>query len=115
VFLTDQKLSPAEVKDRLFIARSGDKGSHAPLGATVTGSSPTGTVTWFDGSTLLGSATLVSGSASLTVNFTTPGTHLITLVYSGDSHNTSSSATQTVQVLIPPEQLIPMLRMLLDD
>jgi len=28
VFLTDQKLSPAEVKDRLFIGRSGDKGSH---------------------------------------------------------------------------------------
>ena len=28
VFLTDQRLSPAEVKDRLFIGRSGDKGSH---------------------------------------------------------------------------------------
>lgn len=28
VFLTEQKLSPAEVKDRLFIGRSGDKGSH---------------------------------------------------------------------------------------
>jgi hypothetical protein len=28
VFLTEQKLSPSEVKDRLFIGRSGDKGSH---------------------------------------------------------------------------------------
>lgn len=28
VFLTDQRLSPGDVKDRLFIGRSGDKGSH---------------------------------------------------------------------------------------
>lgn len=28
VFLTDQRLSPVDVKDRLFIGRSGDKGSH---------------------------------------------------------------------------------------
>lgn len=28
VFVTDQKLTPSEVKDRLFIGRSGEKGSH---------------------------------------------------------------------------------------
>ena len=28
MFLADQQLSPAEVKDRLFIGRSGEKGSH---------------------------------------------------------------------------------------
>ena len=85
------------------------------LSATVSGSSPTGTITWLDGTTLLGSTTLVSGSATLSMTFSTPGTHIITVSYSGDAHNAPSSTTQTLTVLIPPEQLIPILQLLDDD
>ena len=85
------------------------------MSATVNGSSPTGYVSWFDGTTLLGSTTLVSGSASLSATFTTPGTHLITVSYSGDARNAPSSTTQALMVLIAPEQLVPILDLLLND
>lgn len=90
-------------------------GRPATLRATVTGSSPTGTVTFYAGSTLLGTAAMTAGTASLTVTFTKPGTHTITINYSGDASNAPSSSTVTLNVLIPPEQLVPILNLLLDD
>jgi RHS repeat-associated protein len=61
---------------------------------------PTGTVTFKDGSTTLGSATLSNGTASLALTSLAVGSHGITESYSGDSHftaSTSSTLTQTVQ------------------
>jgi uncharacterized protein (TIGR03118 family) len=46
--------------------------------------SPTGTVTFLDGSTALKPVPLVNGSASLNTFFTTAGVHAITAEYSGD-------------------------------
>jgi len=60
----------------------------------------TGTVTFLDGSTTLGSATLVSGYASFVTSGLNKGTHTITAAYSGDSkYNaaTSPPLTQAVQ------------------
>jgi hypothetical protein len=63
---------------------------------------PTGSVTFADGSTVLGSATLVSGGGGDQATFTTPfttGTHWITATYDGDADfasSTSSSATLAV-------------------
>jgi hypothetical protein len=51
----------------------------------------TGTVTFFDGSTQIGQASLSSGSATIRVAFSTPCTHLLTAVYSGDSFNSGTS------------------------
>jgi hypothetical protein len=54
---------------------------------------PTGKVVFLDGKTLLGTAWLVNGQATLTVSNLTAGTHSIRVVYDGDvSFNPSASA-----------------------
>lgn len=50
--------------------------------ASATSGTPTGTITFLDGSTVLGTATLnAAGVATLTVSFATPGTHPLTATY----------------------------------
>jgi hypothetical protein len=62
--------------------------------------SPTGTVQFREGSTVLGTGTISSsGTASFSSSALSPGTHAITAVYSGDSvydASTSAALTQTV-------------------
>lgn len=82
----------------------------SPLGQAVTFSSsvtaapaagiPTGTVTFFDGGTALGTSQVVNGLASISVSTLTVGSHLITSSYSGDARFKASASpifTQTVQ------------------
>ena len=72
------------------------------LTATVSSSAttPTGSVTFFEGSTVLGTATLSSGTGSITVAALPIGSNPITAIYSGDgSYNgaTSPSVNEVVQ------------------
>lgn len=90
-------------------------GKPTTLAATVNGNSPTGTMSFYDGSTLLGTANLVAGTGSINTSISTVSTHTITIVYSGDANNAASTATVTLNVMLPPEQLIPILQLLLDD
>jgi hypothetical protein len=63
---------------------------------------PSGTVTFYDGATSLGSATLSGGQATLTTSALIVGSHSITAAYSGDSsffQNTSAPLTQVVNVV----------------
>lgn len=60
---------------------------------------PTGQVTFMDGSTTLGTAALSSGTASLTVGNLQVGAHSITATYSGDAAFTSSSSTAITQTV----------------
>jgi probable HAF family extracellular repeat protein len=61
--------------------------------AAVTGSNPTGTIQFKDGSTSLGApVAMSSGAASLTTSSLAGGTHSITAVYSGDSANSASTS-----------------------
>jgi hypothetical protein len=74
-----------------------------PLTLTATASStlrtPTGTVTFLDGTASLGTIALTGGVATLTTSSLAVGSHSITAVYSGDSNFTSqTSAASTVQV-----------------
>ena len=75
--------------------------------ATVSASTgtPTGTVTFLDGATSIGTATLDStGAGSFTTSALAVGTHAITASYSGDSNfnaNTSSPFTQIVNLDVP--------------
>jgi sugar lactone lactonase YvrE len=75
------------------------------LTATVTNSqvgTPTGTITFTDGATQLGTAPLsASGSATLTLPGLLAGPHTLVATYSGDADNfaaTSPSLTQTINL-----------------
>jgi RHS repeat-associated protein len=65
------------------------------LTALITGSgpTPTGTVTFKDGSTTLGTANVVNGYASYPVSFAATGKHSFTAVYNGDNSNASSTSS----------------------
>jgi len=70
--------------------------------ATVTPPGATGSVTFMDGETTLGSAPLVAGSATYATATLTVGTHAITAVYGGDGiygASTSPILSQTVSGL----------------
>lgn len=78
-------------------------GQPITLTATVSctaGGAPTGTVTFSEGATTIGTVPLNgSGSASLTVNGLSPGSHTYTAQYTGDNNcaaSTSNAVTVTV-------------------
>ncbi len=75
--------------------------------ATVAGvapapGTPTGSVAFRDGSTLLGTSTLNgSGVATLTISSLGTGTHPITAVYGGDANFSTSTSASVAQVVQP--------------
>lgn len=72
--------------------------------ATVSGSGgvPTGTVTFYNSTTSLGTGTLAAGVATLTTSFSAAGTETITATYGGDANfNGSTSPPLTETVLVP--------------
>jgi hypothetical protein len=67
---------------------------------------PTGTVTFYDGTTSLGTGTLSSGIATYSTSSLAVGTHSITASYGGDRSNaasTSSAVTVTVTAAAAPD------------
>jgi len=86
------------------IANSATLGASVTLMAAVSPASSTGTVTFKNGSTTLGTGTLSGGTASMTLAATTAngfavGSNSISAVYAGDNNDsgsTSSAATLTV-------------------
>jgi hypothetical protein len=81
---------------------SSNYGQSVTFSASVSGpdTTPTGTVTFFDGATSIGTATLDgSGHATISNSLLTAGSHSITVQYGGDSNfssATSAAITQTV-------------------
>ncbi|MGO8794836.1 MAG: choice-of-anchor tandem repeat GloVer-containing protein [Candidatus Sulfotelmatobacter sp.] len=63
------------------------------------GATPTGSVTFEEGTTALGTATLAKGKATLKHKFTTSGTFSIVANYSGDSNYNAASSTPVSQVV----------------
>ncbi|WP_460473558.1 Ig-like domain repeat protein, partial [Emticicia fontis] len=81
-------------------------GANVLLTASVLPFSATGTITFKEGSTVLGTAPLSSGAARLNTDLLTLGTHTITAEYSGDNlHDASISNTvsQVVNALTEPQ------------
>ncbi len=69
-------------------------------GSVVSGQWPTGTVTFSDGSTSLGTGTLNgSGTATVITTSLSVGSHTITAVYNGDANFSSSTAAPLSQVV----------------
>jgi hypothetical protein len=61
---------------------------------------PTGTVSFWDGSTFLGTVSLSNGIAALTYRFQTTGKHKITAVYNGDVNFLSSTSSMLTETII---------------
>jgi hypothetical protein len=59
----------------------------------------TGTVTFIDGATTLGTGIITSGIAKYSTSMLNAGTHAVTAVYSGDTTNAGSSSTVLSQVV----------------
>ena len=76
-------------------------GEAVTLTATVTGNSPTGSVTFFAGATPLGVGSIANGQSSLSVQTLNAGSQSITAAYSGDANNTPSSSAAITQVVNP--------------
>jgi len=65
----------------------------------------TGTVTFSEGSQLVGTVTLAGGQAALSIRLATTGMHTITAAYSGDSHFLGAQTTANVTVNYVPNTL----------
>ena len=86
-------------------ALNGNLGAPITFTAAVTGGSgaPTGSVTFRDGTTQLGSPVPVaSGQASLTTSTLSAGTHAISAIYSGDGSFTGSTSARINEVITAP-------------
>ncbi len=70
--------------------------------AALSNTSATGSVTFFDGATSLGSQALSGAVASISIASLSPGTHAITASYAGDSNNQSSVSPVLLQTVSPP-------------
>jgi hypothetical protein len=73
-------------------------GSSVTLTATVTPSDATGAVTFKDGTTVLGTPTLSSGSATYIANRLSAGSHSLSAVYGGDSNYSGSAGATNLTV-----------------
>ncbi len=67
--------------------------------ATVTPSSATGSVQFFDGTTALGTGTLSGGTATFPTSALTGGSHSITAAYSGDGSNAANTSAPLLQAV----------------
>ncbi len=106
--LFTQILTEARPSTTTTLARtSGDnpsaKGAAVTLTATVAGASPSGTVTFYDGTASIGSATLNGSSqGSLAITSLAPGWHPITARYAGDINNAPSASTPPLVQTVNP-------------
>jgi len=74
-------------------------GQAVTLVAAVVPSSATGTVTFKDSTTMLGTVAISSGSASLILPALTVGNHSLTASYSGDTADSPSTSLVAVEVI----------------
>jgi hypothetical protein len=72
---------------------SATTGAGVTLTAKVAPSAATGTVTFYDGSTSLGTGAVSSGTATLSTSFSTAGTHAVTAAYGGSTTYASSTSS----------------------
>lgn len=78
-----------------------NSGQSVTFTATVTSASgtPTGTVTFNDGTTALGTVALSSGQAQLPISTLSVGTHSITATYNGSSTYSTSTSAALMQMV----------------
>jgi len=67
----------------------------------------TGTITFFDGSTILGTGTLTSSQTTLTTSTLIVGSHSITVSYGGDTNNGAATSVPLTQIVNKATPIIP--------
>jgi hypothetical protein len=67
----------------------------------------TGTITFFDGTTVLGTGTLTNGQAILTTSTLIVGSHTITVSYGGDTNNNAATSVPLTQIVNKATPVIP--------
>ena len=93
----DQVLGPTSLQSALNPSKFNQS---VAFTATVTGVSPTGTMTFKDGATPICTAvTMTGGSAGCTTSTLSVGSHSITAAYSGDMNNAPSTSNTVTQVV----------------
>ena len=75
--------------------------------AGVTSPAPTGTVTFYDGTTALGTQSLnASNQSTLSTSSLAPGTHSIVAVYNGDSLTQTNQSVTLAETVAPASQSV---------
>ena len=82
---------------------AGNVNGQITLKASVTGDSPTGSVSFAAGSTSLGTATLTNGVATLQTSFAAAGSYTATATYKGDQNNSASTSSAVTIVIAAPD------------
>ncbi|HLX78855.1 MAG TPA: Ig-like domain-containing protein, partial [Acidimicrobiales bacterium] len=83
--------------------RPSEVGKRVTFTANVAGTSPTGTITFLNGTKTMGSATLgASGTAVFATSSLSVGSHVIVATYSGDTFNQASSSANFKQIVVRP-------------
>jgi hypothetical protein len=96
-------ISAAASSTTLQAPSSGSVNGQITLKATVSGNSPTGSVSFSAGSTSLGTATLTSGVATLQTSFAAAGSYSVTATYKGDQNNAASTSSAATIVIAAPD------------
>ncbi len=94
---------PAASATTLQAPSGGNVNGQVTLKATVSGDSPTGSVSFSAGSTSLGTATLTSGVATLQTSFAAAGSYSVTATYQGDQNNAASTSSAATIVIAAPD------------
>lgn len=96
--------APAPIASKTVLATTASSaapGQQLTLTASVTGASPTGTVSFVAGGKTLGTAPLTNGTATLAVSFPAAGSFAVIANYPGDSNNTPSSSNPLSLAIAP--------------
>src|SRR5262249_48270392 len=83
-------------------------GQPVKFAVKVTGLSPTGSVSLFDGGVQIGTGTLAAGMASFTISSLAVGSHSLTAQYSGDPNNAASTSAALIQTVNVPTDSIKL-------
>jgi hypothetical protein len=100
VSMVNGTLSVTQAGSAVSLSSSGSSGAGANLTVTanvvsLTTGVPTGTVDFYEGGTLLGTGIVnLQGVATYSTTTLSPGTHLLTGIYSGDTNFTTSTSSQ---------------------
>ena len=97
-------ITPATTATTLQATPSaGNVNGQITLKATVSGDSPTGSVSFASGTTSLGTATLTNGVATLQTSLAAAGSYATTATYQGDQNNAASTSSAVTIVIAAPD------------